>query len=177
MFHIVNWCLKQDSLPCFFSHHVTIYRCSLNCSLITYIVVQQLHVCFHSNFSCHWSSKVTLSLYYVNAIWPLCLQLFLYACVCEQLMQIDRINNIYKDHSFGICGSGFGFEIKQVGVPLFGKLHTVVFTSCQWNICVILLDITCDFSVHIVTTSYLIWHQRLFLFLFLLLYYKQITVV
>jgi len=50
-------------------------------------------------------------------------------------MQIDRINNIYKDHSFGICGSGFGFEIKQVGVSLFGELHTVVFTSCSVHSC------------------------------------------
>jgi len=37
--------------------------------------------------------------------------------VCdEQFLQIDRINNIYKDHKFGHCGSGFGFEIKEVSV-------------------------------------------------------------
>ena len=29
-------------------------------------------------------------------------------------MQIDRINNIYKEHIFGVCGSGFGFEINEV---------------------------------------------------------------
>ena len=50
-------------------------------------------------------------------------------------MQIDRINNIYKDHSFGVCGSGFGFEIKQVGVPLFDELHILVFTGCTVHSC------------------------------------------
>jgi len=36
-----------------------------------------------------------------------------------QFLQIDRINNIYKDHSFGSCGSGFGFEIKEVIVHCY----------------------------------------------------------
>jgi len=43
------------------------------------------------------------------------------ACMfmCEQFLQIDRINNIYKHESFGGCGVGYEFEIKEVSV------HTV----------------------------------------------------
>jgi len=38
-------------------------------------------------------------------------------CACdEQFLQIDRINNIYKVHNFSVCGSGFGFEIKEVSM-------------------------------------------------------------
>ena len=42
-------------------------------------------------------------------------------CICEQFLQIDRINNIYKDQSFGVCGAKFGFEIKEV------SLHRITF--------------------------------------------------
>lgn len=31
-----------------------------------------------------------------------------------QFLQIDRINEIYRSHTFGVCGKGFGFEIKEV---------------------------------------------------------------
>jgi len=33
---------------------------------------------------------------------------------CIKINQIDNINTIYKNTPFGTCGSGFGFEIKEV---------------------------------------------------------------
>ena len=77
-----------------------------------------------------------------------------YVCVCEQLHQIDRINNIYKGHSFGVCGSGFGFEIKQVRSP---SLTNFVLLYCTF---LLLLDITCYLPLHFMAnTTFLICRQ------------------
>lgn len=68
-----------------------------------------------------------------------------YIHVCEQLLQIDRINNIFKDHSFGSCGSGFGFEIKEVIFSLFELVlqsflyllnYTILLSLATHRICI-----------------------------------------
>jgi len=70
--------------------------------------------------------------------------------VYEQFLQIDRINNIYKVHSFGACGSGFGFEIKEVCVytvvPLFDQFKSFV---CSSALQLFVLKCVADFVWHL----------------------------
>lgn len=74
---------------------------------------------FVTHFTAYIAEQHSVIAFVMSDILPVSLCATVCINVCEQLMQIDRINNVYKDHSFGACGSGFGFEIKEVGDILF----------------------------------------------------------